>query len=85
METKKHIDMSIFETILRIFLAVTWAAVWGTMSGPIAFVGVLAIYPFVTALVAYDPIYMYHPEAETVDVTTEAEVRPLHRELQQSA
>lgn len=48
-------NLSIFDSILRIFIGMTFAAVCGAMGW---IIGVLAIYPIVTGLTAFDPIYM---------------------------
>lgn len=47
-------NISIAETIIRIFVASIWAGIFGSMG---SLIGVLAVYPIVTALAAWDPIY----------------------------
>lgn len=47
-------NLSIFDSILRLFIGMVFAGICGAMGW---IVGVLALYPIVTALTAYDPIY----------------------------
>lgn len=51
-------NISIGEGIIRIILGMIFAAVMGSLfTGYIALLGVLAIYPIVTGLGNWDPIY----------------------------
>lgn len=47
-------NLSIFDSILRLFIGMIFAAVCGAMGW---IIGVLALYPIVTALTSFDPIY----------------------------
>jgi large-conductance mechanosensitive channel len=47
-------NMSFFDTIIRLFVGIVIGGAFGAFSNPI---GVLAVYPIVTALIAWDPIY----------------------------
>lgn len=47
-------NISIFDTIIRLFIAALWAGIFGALG---SFVAVLALYPFVTSLIAWDPVY----------------------------
>lgn len=47
-------NISFFDTILRIFIGATVGAIFSVLDNPI---GILAVYPIVTALIAWDPIY----------------------------
>ncbi|MEM1000681.1 MAG: DUF2892 domain-containing protein [Bacteroidota bacterium] len=49
-----HPNISFFDTIIRLFVGIIIGASFGAMNNAI---GVLAIYPIVTALVAWDPMY----------------------------
>ncbi len=51
-------NISIGECIIRVFLGMVFAAViGGLIHSPLALIGVLAIYPIVTGLGGWDPIY----------------------------
>jgi hypothetical protein len=51
-------NISMGECIIRIIAAVIFAAVMGSaFQGYIALLGLLAIYPFVTGLGGWDPLY----------------------------
>ncbi len=60
-------NLSIFDTILRIFVGMIIGGVFGAMGWMI---GIIAVYPIVTGLTAFDPVYHYlgystrteHPE-----------------------
>lgn len=47
-------NISIFDTIIRIFIGMIFAGVFGAMGSIVA---VLALYPIVTALTSFDPVY----------------------------
>lgn len=47
-------NLSIYDTIIRIFVACIWGAIFGAFGN---ILGVLAVYPLVTALSAWDPVY----------------------------
>lgn len=47
-------NLSIFDTILRIFIGMLIGGIFGAMGNPL---GVIAMYPITTALIAWDPIY----------------------------
>ncbi len=51
-------NISIGECIIRLLVGMFWAAIFGTLfTNWIALLGVLAIYPIVTALGGWDPIF----------------------------
>jgi hypothetical protein len=51
-------NMSIGESIIRIVVGMIFAALFGGLfSGYVALIGVLAIYPIVTGLGGWDPIF----------------------------
>lgn len=47
-------NISFFDTILRVFIGATIGGIFGVLNNPI---GILAVYPIVTALSAWDPVY----------------------------
>jgi hypothetical protein len=47
-------NVSIFDTLIRIFLGAAIGGIFGAMDNPI---GILAIYPIITGLSAWDPVY----------------------------
>lgn len=47
-------NLSIFDTILRIFITCLWAGIFGALG---SFVGVFAVYFLVTGLAGWDPVY----------------------------
>ncbi len=49
-------NLSILDTIIRIFIGMVIGAVFGSMGW---IIGVIAVYPIVTGLGGYDPIYHY--------------------------
>ena len=47
-------NLSIYDSAIRIFVAIIFGGICGAFD---LWIGVLAVYPVVTALTAYDPIY----------------------------
>ena len=47
-------NLSILDTILRIFIACLWAGIFGALG---SFIGVFAVYFLVTGLSGWDPLY----------------------------
>ena len=47
-------NLSIFDTVIRVCIAMIVGAVFGAMGW---IIGVIAVYPLVTGLAGYDPIY----------------------------
>lgn len=48
-------NLSIYESILRLFIGILWAGIFGGWL--MSWVGILAIYPFVTSMSGWCPIY----------------------------
>ena len=47
-------NISLFDTIIRIFIGAFIGGIFAVLNNPI---GILAVYPIVTALSAWDPLY----------------------------
>lgn len=80
-------NISIGECIIRLVAGIIWAAIFGSLfTGWVALIGILAIYPIVTGLGGWDPIFgamkkytnedsPYEEEHETVSHTAPVQMQ----------